>query len=290
MTEFTAQQLLTGIQDHGVKNLVLVPGWDNKSHQGNFNYDHNYVVLHDTGTGIPTAQLPDHVSLDWIAYNNPYAPVPAANFLVGRGGTIFFTYAYGCYHAGEGGPYGPSYGTVGDVDVAQDCMNAYAFGIEHESSGLDWDLTNAQVASGAHLTAALLMLMGKTTDNLLNHKDWTDCNPRTRGRKVDTHQSRQYWVDKVLPYMVKTVINIPAIHVADVQIGKSNAEVKVLQQALAKVGYNPGTIDGIFGPKTRAAYSAWQQHCVVLGNLTNGQPGLSTLQTLANTTKLFTVS
>ena len=40
----------------------------------------------------------------------------------------------------------------------------------------------------------------------------------------------------------------PTIH-----MGSKGSEVKLAQQALKDRGYDPGPIDGIFGPKTRKA-------------------------------------
>ena len=43
------------------------------------------------------------------------------------------------------------------------------------------------------------------------------------------------------------------------RLGAKGDEVKSLQETLKRVGYDPGPIDGIFGPKTEAAVKAVQQ-------------------------------
>jgi len=43
------------------------------------------------------------------------------------------------------------------------------------------------------------------------------------------------------------------------KIGSTGAAVKYLQTVLAKLGYNPGPIDGIFGPKTQTAVKSFQK-------------------------------
>ena len=43
----------------------------------------------------------------------------------------------------------------------------------------------------------------------------------------------------------------PTIH-----MGSTGPEVKLAQEALQKRGYNPGAIDGLFGPQTRNAVLA----------------------------------
>ena len=44
-----------------------------------------------------------------------------------------------------------------------------------------------------------------------------------------------------------------------IRIGSSSAAVRYLQESLTKLGYNPGSIDGIFGPKTNAAVKSFQK-------------------------------
>ncbi len=40
---------------------------------------------------------------------------------------------------------------------------------------------------------------------------------------------------------------------------KRKADVRAMQEALAKKGFNPGSIDGIVGPKTREAIAAFEK-------------------------------
>lgn len=190
-------------------NLVLVSGWNDRSLESPQGFDPAYVVLHDTGTGIPIDRLKPAQSLEWMIHNE-YHPVRACHFLISREAhpKVYFIYAFGAYHAGLGGPYGPAYGTPGDTNVRESTMNRNSWGIEHESSGLSWDLLPAQVDLGARVTAALLDVMDKPVTNVLNHKDWTDSTQKNgsrpgkyAGRKVDTRQSREWWWKKVTPYL-----------------------------------------------------------------------------------------
>jgi peptidoglycan hydrolase-like protein with peptidoglycan-binding domain len=41
--------------------------------------------------------------------------------------------------------------------------------------------------------------------------------------------------------------------------GSKGEAVKRLQQSLYQLGYDPGTVDGIFGPKTESAVKAFQR-------------------------------
>jgi Putative peptidoglycan binding domain len=45
--------------------------------------------------------------------------------------------------------------------------------------------------------------------------------------------------------------------------GATGADVKTLQRALASAGYPTGSIDGIYGPKTEQAVSAFQQSAAI---------------------------
>jgi N-acetyl-anhydromuramyl-L-alanine amidase AmpD len=208
-----AKRILRELEARGVSvaagNLVLCDGFDDTTIEAEGTFDPAYVVLHDTGTGIPTSRLKPAQSLEWMI-DNEYRPIRAAHFLISREPkpVAYFVYAHGCYHAGKGGPYGPAASTPGDTNVSLSSMNHRSYGIEHESSGLAWDLLPKQVELGARVTAALLASMGKGVENVLNHKDWTDGTTRSgsrpgqyAGRKVDTRQSREWWWAKVRPFL-----------------------------------------------------------------------------------------
>lgn len=65
---------------------------------------------------------------------------------------------------------------------------------------------------------------------------------------------------------------------------------KAVEQALVKLGYNPGPIDGSLGTRFRAAYSAWQRSLGYTGADADGIPGESSLRALATLTGLFKVA
>jgi peptidoglycan hydrolase-like protein with peptidoglycan-binding domain len=56
-----------------------------------------------------------------------------------------------------------------------------------------------------------------------------------------------------------------------------SARVRMAQQALQDKGYNPGHIDGVMGPKTRAALKEFQQK---EGLEANGQLDMTTMSRL----------
>ena len=60
--------------------------------------------------------------------------------------------------------------------------------------------------------------------------------------------------------------------------GISRNEMKVYQTQLQRNGYNPGTIDGLYGPNTKSAFVAFQQD---MGMPPHGNPDPDTLLILA---------
>lgn len=51
----------------------------------------------------------------------------------------------------------------------------------------------------------------------------------------------------------------PAMPMAEKKMAKASEEVKKIQQALKKAGFDPGAIDGMMGKKTRGAVMAFQK-------------------------------
>lgn len=186
----SAPALLAAIDASGVKYL-LVPGWNNPAHAAPGTWAPSYVLLHHTA-GPNNGNAP---SLGWVTTNN-YAPVRACHFLIGRDGTVFVVYAFGCYHAGAGGP-----GKWGDGPaVARDSMNRHAYGIEIESVGTSLSTaggngyTPAQREASARLTAALLDLLGRDTGCAINHRTWAPA------RKSDTLMTDAAWHTLIAPH------------------------------------------------------------------------------------------
>lgn len=64
------------------------------------------------------------------------------------------------------------------------------------------------------------------------------------------------------------------------QQGSSGTEVEALQRRLTKAGFDPGPVDGAFGPKTAAAVRAFQES-EDLG--VDGIAGPKTMQALLST-------
>jgi len=64
---------------------------------------------------------------------------------------------------------------------------------------------------------------------------------------------------------------------APLKAGDTGAQVKVLQRALARLGYSTGKVDGSYGPATQAAVQRFQR---AKGLTADGVAGAKTLQAL----------
>ncbi|MFY0570490.1 hypothetical protein ACN28E_42605 [Archangium lansingense] len=73
------------------------------------------------------------------------------------------------------------------------------------------------------------------------------------------------------------------VKVADVQPGKKNPSVLIVQKALAKaLGQDSSSGSGTFDDRTTKAYAAWQRKCGVSRAAANGKPGLRSLKMLGD--------
>lgn len=169
--------------------LEWVEGWDSAAidpYKGKSDFEG--VLLHHTaGTN----------SLNYIVNTNPYAPVRACHFLIGRKGQVYVVSGVGAYHAGQGGPWRFP-GKGGGVVIPKDQGNSRLYGIEIESlgstariDGTRGGMTVSQVVSTAMLCAALLDAMrlgvgALPVSRVIRHKDWT-------GRKIDVRQELNWW-------------------------------------------------------------------------------------------------
>lgn len=77
----------------------------------------------------------------------------------------------------------------------------------------------------------------------------------------------------------------------DVQPGDRGADVLAIQKALKEIypSFDYSSGPGVFGPRTRAAYSQFQQSLGFRGQDANGAPGIQSLVALANRTNEFQV-
>lgn len=74
----------------------------------------------------------------------------------------------------------------------------------------------------------------------------------------------------------------PTVSVANVQPGKKNSQIALVQKALIaeKISVGASGADGAFGPATLKAYSVWQQRLGYAGAAADGKPGQTSLTKL----------
>jgi peptidoglycan hydrolase-like protein with peptidoglycan-binding domain len=72
----------------------------------------------------------------------------------------------------------------------------------------------------------------------------------------------------------------PAVHPPTTTLtpGVRGAQVRVLQRALAELGYSAGTIDGYYGPATKTAVSKFQRAHQLTADGTVGPATLTALR------------
>ena len=88
-------------------------------------------------------------------------------------------------------------------------------------------------------------------------------------------------VDKPVPVPKPTPVPVAVeISLAAVQPGKKNKQVVVVQEALHKLKYYGGPINGVFDKNTRVAYSHWQTALGYKDADANGVPGVKSLTEL----------
>lgn len=76
------------------------------------------------------------------------------------------------------------------------------------------------------------------------------------------------------------VVTPTTVHVSKVQPLSHNGEVGIVQKALKTLGLYTAVVDGQFGPKTMAAYAAWQRKLGYTGADADGKPGIKSLTAL----------
>lgn len=188
----TPADVLAAVQASDV-DLVVEEGWDLEWDLPSRQTDWKPVgvMLHHTGTDLPGSAPSRKFLLEFdqpltlTRYDGLQGGTRGANFLVGRDGTVYFLRATRGPHAGTGGPM-----TLGSDVIEADNGNGRLFGIEIESAGTSAEVhtgtteitdgfSTAQVQATAQLTAALLTLIDRDTEHIIDHKAYAP------GRKVD---------------------------------------------------------------------------------------------------------
>jgi peptidoglycan hydrolase-like protein with peptidoglycan-binding domain/LysM repeat protein len=217
----------------------------NTSHQSpNYNSRNgttiDSIIIHHTASDNCSG------TISWV--KNPSAQA-SSHYVIDKDGTIHQMVGdeKRAWHAGQA----EIPGSPGDV-------NSRSLGIEIVNAGDGkTPFTDAQYASLSQLTAHLQQEYNIPQQNILGHKDVAP------GRKTDPAENfdwNRLWegmgVEGSRPSTPTTPP--PATTNPTLKNGSSGAAVTQMQQALKNAGFDPGAVDGQFGPNTERALKAFQ--------------------------------
>jgi N-acetyl-anhydromuramyl-L-alanine amidase AmpD len=272
--------------------VVEYPGWEERSRPastGSFN-PQGIMIHHDASPKGPSPALPRYCA----EVGSPTNPPPVCHLWVAYDGTWHVLAAGRANHAGLGGgaDAAPSARWI-----PRNSGNAYTYGIEVDhTTGEIWP--RAQYESLVKGVAALVQLMGQgSAERVTSHKEYAP------GRKIDPHGINmdvfRSQVQRALTPASKPKPPVkpkpkpkplPVVNLRNVQPGKTNSDVTVLQKALMKAGYDipllrSGRAEyGYFGAQTKHAYALWQRKLGFRGKDADGRPGLQSLTRLGRKT------
>ena len=86
-----------------------------------------------------------------------------------------------------------------------------------------------------------------------------------------------------VPHPAPHPVPTTTVHLHLLRPGLTNAEVKLMQRALQRHGFDPGPLDGSFGPHTQRAVQALQRSLGFSGHDADGVPGKRSLAALGLT-------
>ena len=204
----TPAAVLAALRASGVK-LVVEEGWDQQWDLPSRQADWHPVgvMLHHTGAAVegnaPSREflLNFDQPLELTRYDGLTGGSRGANLLIGRDGTVYLMRTTRGPHAGTGGPM-----TLGTDVVPADNGNGRFYGIEIESAGTSDEIHPTadfidgfgaqQVDATARVSAALLTLLGRGVDHVVDHKAYAP------GRKVDLYGSMlDTFKSRIAPYV-----------------------------------------------------------------------------------------
>ncbi|MDQ1305865.1 MAG: hypothetical protein QG671_1697 [Actinomycetota bacterium] len=200
--------VLAALRGAGVR-VVVEDGWDQQWDLPSRQADWHPVgvMLHHTGAAVggnaPSRQflLDFDQPLELTRYDGLTGGTRGANLLIGRDGTVYLMRTTRGPHAGTGGPM-----TLGADEIPADNGNGRLYGIEIESAGTSTEIHPTadfidgfgaqQVDATARVSAALLTLLGRGVDHVVDHKAYAP------GRKVDLHGSMlDTFKARIAPYL-----------------------------------------------------------------------------------------
>lgn len=249
-----------------------VEGWQHRSANWSRSFAPIGIVCHHTAGPISGGNT---ASLHVVVNGRPGLSGPLAQLFLARDGSVYVVSGHRANHAGLGGTY---------KRIPKDSANTYAWGIEAENNGTGEKWTEAQLKAYYRLCAALLTISGnKDVSYAFGHKEWTTRKVDPAGitmavfrKNVEAALQDGPVKDKPVepklpaknPYasLVDNLQRLLEIDDDGVWGPNTDNSIRRMRQA-ARVGKGfsvrkaqaviDTTVDGDWGPKSRAALAKW---------------------------------
>lgn len=212
------------------------PGWESR---GTATFNPVGVMWHHTATGTNWS---DQKVTDFLSNGRSDLAGPLCHLQLNRDGSYVVIAAGRANHAGTG--------KWNNITAG----NTNFIGIEATNDGVGEPWPQAQLNAYYVGTAAIIRYINGSSDNVIGHKEWTSRKIDPRG--IDMPQARETvsaiinggTVPAAAPVTSPTVpvsTRRPTLRYLD-----KGPSVRYMQERLLAHGFNPGPIDGDFGPRS----------------------------------------
>src|SRR5690606_4874686 len=231
-----ANWLANKLREYGC-TVVEVDGWTTR---GSSTFNPQAVVLHHTASRAGG----DAPSLGICIRGRSDLPGPLCNVLISRSGVCYVIASGRANHAGKGGFRGLT-------------GNSSVFGIEVENNGVGEPWRPTVLDAFQRCNAAMLDGISRDSSWVVRHADWAT----PKGRKIDPAGiDMGAFLHAVATHLGKKPAPAPQPPRARVwKEGDRGPEVKSIQNICNFWGWNAGTADGIWGPRTTAGVKRAQK-------------------------------
>jgi len=216
------------------------PGWENR---GTATFDPIGVMWHHTASG-PNWTEQNLTNL--LVNGRSDLPGPLCHLQLNRDGSYVVIAAGRANHAGSGSWKGITTG------------NTSFIGIEAANDGVGEPWSSPQLDAYYRGTAALLKHINGSVDNVIGHKEWTTRKIDPAGIDMSDARRRVEAIINQKPSGLPdlpTGLNLgqgglPSVSRPTLRYLDKGPQVRYMQGRLLAHRFNPGPIDGDFGPRT----------------------------------------
>lgn len=162
----------------GIKELVLIDGWETRSRSTGGLESINGLLDHHTAS--PESWNWDR-DIEYITYTNPYAPSPVSQLYQDRTGRVAIIAAGAANHGGKGG----AYPTSGTPYVGVNQANTHLIGKEMGNNGIGEPWPYEQIEASIVVDALICLAEKWGPGRVFAHKEYCGPGTSTPGRKID---------------------------------------------------------------------------------------------------------